>query len=336
MAGEAAMTPPGNGEYSRAAICAQGALFLAFFAAAWIVWAFPSAQSQALAEAAQARPCSADELIEHARYRFEAGDYEAAIMEYKRFSYFHPQDPRAAEASFRIAESYFRTARYQKALSHYRHTAETYSTSRWAVSSRFRISRCHLRMKDPTAAVRTLLDLTRKTEEARVRDKAFYRLAWISLERADPAQARVWLARISPDGQKTYQAAALVSDLEELGSIPRKAPFLAGVLSIIPGGGYLYCGRYRDAAIAFGLNAALMGAAWESWENDLEVLGGLLAIVDIGFYAGSIYGGITSAHKYNRARYDEFIGELKTQRFSLDLFRGPDRDEWGLSFTWRF
>ena len=43
----------------------------------------------------------------------------------------------------------------------------------------------------------------------------------------------------------------------------------AGILSIIPGTGHLYCGRYKDATLAFILNTAMIYAACEAFDNHL-------------------------------------------------------------------
>jgi hypothetical protein len=93
--------------------------------------------------------------------------------------------------------------------------------------------------------------------------------------------------------------------------IPRKNPQVAGFLSILPGGGYFYCERYQDALVAFLLNGALIVASWEAFDQGNPALGGIIAAVEFGFYAGNIYGGIASAHKYNNRKTHDFIESLK-------------------------
>ena len=276
---------------------------------------------------------SADALFDYAADRFAAGDYETALYEFKRFVYFFPGDARIAEAYFRLGRSAFHLSRYDAALSCYRKIVSRFPESETALKARFQISRCYLRKNDPEAAMGSLYQLAEKSRKPAVRDKAYYHLAWICLETARVGQARAFLERIGPAGEKTYAVDAMLAEMDQINSLDRKSPFWAGIFSIVPGGGYLYCGRYQDAAIAFGLNAVLMAAAWESFDNDLEVLGSAIALVDAGFYGGSIYGGISSAHKYNRARYDAFINQLKADEledsgFSINLslggFRPPD------------
>lgn len=298
---------------------------------------YAGAEHKAWARTPYFEGLSPEQLLEHARHRFSEGDYDTALLEFKRFVYFYPEHPLAAEIHFHIGESYFHTGRLEQALDYYRETARTYPESSWATRSRFRMSLTYLRMNDPDAAAQNLYRLSQNADSRKVRDKAFYRLAWISLERRSPGQARAWLSRISPEGKIGYKVTEILSDLDKIISLPEKSPVLAGIFSVIPGGGYLYVGRYRDAAIAFGVNAALMAAAWESWENDLEILGGVIALADLGFYTGSIYGGISSAHKYNQRWYDAFMDKLAAERrISLSLAPDPAASGWRLSLTCRF
>ncbi len=280
--------------------------------------------------------CKADALFGYAMDRFETGDYETAVFEFKRFVYFFPDHARTDAAFFHIARSHFRTGRYEAALGYYQKTVQKFPDSEFAEKSRFQISRCYFRMNDPDAAMQTLYRLSQTSQDRAVRDKAFFRMAWFSLELAKPGQARTWLDRLSPEGRRSLPVAGLLEKMDKIDSLPRKSPFLAGLASVIPGGGYLYCGRYQDAAVAFGINAALMGAAYESWDNDLEVLGGVITLVELGFYGGSIYGGISSAHKANRAVYRQFIRDLKREGFSAELSAMPNEPGVRLSFTYRW
>jgi len=279
---------------------------------------------------------AAASLFDYASERFEAGDYETAVFEFKRFVYFFPDHARTDAAFFHIAQCRFRTGRYDAALRYYQKTVQKFPESEFAVKSIFQISRCYFRMNDPDAAMNTLYQLSETTRDRTVRDKAFFRMAWFSLELAKSGQARAWLDRISPAGRRRLPVAGLLAKMDEIDSLPRKSPFLAGLVSLIPGGGYLYCGRYQDAAVAFGINTALMGAAYESWDNDLEVLGSVIALVELGFYSGSVYGGISSAHKANRAVYHQFIRDLKKEGFSAELSAMPDKPGLRLSLTYRW
>ena len=278
----------------------------------------------------------ADQFFDYARRCFTQKDYETAVYEFKRYVHFFPDAPRADAANFFIGQSYFRLGRYDKALSAYQRTARKYPASRYGTRSRFAAAKCYRRLQDRQSAREVLYQLSRKAGDPSARNKARYRLAWMALEAGNPGHAKSWLERISPDGRSRYPVEALLAEMEKIDSLDRKSPFLAGLFSIVPGGGYLYSGRFQDAAVAFFVNAALMGASYESFDNDLEVLGSLIALVDLGFYSGSIYGGISSAHKYNRASYKRFLEQVKSRHFSAVLIPRPGKKGLEFSFRLRF
>ncbi len=59
--------------------------------------------------------------------------------------------------------------------------------------------------------------------------------------------ARRNLTLISPDAQQEFEVSRHIEALDSAVNAPSKSPALAGVLAIIPGGGMLYCQRYKDA-----------------------------------------------------------------------------------------
>jgi hypothetical protein len=72
-------------------------------------------------------------------------------------------------------------------------------------------------------------------------------------------------------------------ELDKKLPIKRKNPTTAGLLSIIPGAGHLYCERKRDALISFFLNGAMIYAAYEAFDHDLDVLGGIITFFELWY-----------------------------------------------------
>ncbi|MCW7752963.1 hypothetical protein OOT00_03075 [Desulfobotulus sp. H1] len=102
----------------------------------------------------------------------------------------------------------------------------------------------------------------------------------------------------------------------------KKNPVLAGILGVVPGGGYFYTGRKQAGTMAFGLTIGMGAAAWEAFDQDLPVLGTFLALVTLGFYGGSMKGGMEEARMMNRnmdAAHEEAVlaGNRKEEVFSL-------------------
>ena len=253
----------------------------------------------------------ADQQYLYAETCFNRGDYEAATTEYKRFVYFFPEDMRVEKAMFAIALSDFRRERYPEAIAAFMEAENRFPDTPMSIRATFMISDCYLKLKDTGNAIITLHNLLARTDDAEVRDKAHDAMGWIYIERGEFEKAKAAFQQISVKNQSRYVVDTLSKELEKDVLIPRKSPQMAGFLSILPGGGYFYCERYQDALVAFLLNSALIAASWESFDQGNPALGGVIAAVEFGFYAGNIYGGIASAHKYNNLKTHEFIDTLK-------------------------
>ncbi|MBW1888502.1 MAG: hypothetical protein JRI52_09165 [Deltaproteobacteria bacterium] len=103
-------------------------------------------------------------------------------------------------------------------------------------------------------------------------------------------------------------------------TLPRKDPTSAGILAaILPGLGHVYGERYRDGMVAFLLNGLFIWAAVESFDQDHDVLGGILTFLEAGWYSGNIYSAVNCAHKYNRKIRNEYRKGLPDQ-LDLNLF----------------
>ncbi len=100
-----------------------------------------------------------------------------------------------------------------------------------------------------------------------------------------------------------------------------KIPATAGILAaVLPGAGHLYSERYRDAAIAFVLNAAFIWGMVEAFEHENYVVGGILTFFELGWYSGNIYSAVSGAHKYNRNKKKEYLDLLeKEDRFAVGI-----------------
>jgi hypothetical protein len=142
-------------------------------------------------------------------------------------------------------------------------------------------------------------------------DEAYYQMGWTYVDLANWEKARLSFNKIHPQNQKRYHLKKIGTELDKEKLLLRKNPNLAGVLSVFPGAGYIYSHRYKDAFIAFLLNSALALAAYKSFDDENYALGGLLSMVGFGFYGGSIFGSVASAHKYNQGQTRQFIENMK-------------------------
>jgi len=292
------------------------------------------------ADAGDVLETEADAQFRFAEQYFSDQAYDRAVAEYERFIFFFPKDSRVPQAMYQTGLSYFESKDFIKALTAFSQLPDKYGNTAFSMTdfpakAYFMISECYLKLNDPGQAVSNLRNLLALSNDRNIHDECFYRIGWIYIETSSWDKANECFGKISPENKDKYRLETLAAELNKSDSIPLKNPSATGILAVFPGAGFLYCNRYQDALTAFLLNAGLMYAAYEAFDKENYALGGLLSFAELGFYAGSIYGSVTAAHKYNRARTQGFIEELK-QNAKVVLSAGYENSGAMIAFRYSF
>jgi len=259
----------------------------------------------------------ADTQYRYAQSRLDAGAFDEAIAEFNRFVHFFPADLRVPRARFQTGVAHYRAGRYAAAAVVFEEQTSAYQGLPLQNEAFFMLCRSHANQGMIEQAMVDLHNLLAVAADADVIDRARYELGWLHVDRGQWHEADQSFDGITPANRGRFHVTSLRQSLAESRAIPAKNPTTAGVLSIVPGAGQLYCGRYRDALTALAVNAGLIWAAWEAFDNDLPALGGVITFVEFGFYAGNIYGAVGSARKYNRTRIESFKNNLNRHRVSV-------------------
>ncbi len=116
-------------------------------------------------------------------------------------------------------------------------------------------------------------------------------------------------SRLSDLGDSSYvelrnRLELITSQASDLGY---RSPALAGILGIIPGLGYAYSGRWQTAISALVSITMISGISYEMLENKNYLTSGVFSLTGLGFYIGSIYGSVTSAHQYNQTKRKQYL-----------------------------
>ncbi len=215
-----------------------------------------------------------DKQFGFAEQTMEKGDYLRAVVEFERFLQFFPEDKKVPKAKLLIAQ-------------------------------------CYLKAKDYEAARKSLHETLNAYKGTLAGGKAlFYRLGWIQMQTGKWHEASETFKTVGA-GSPLFPNAQDLS-AKSLGGelLPYKDPTTAGALSVVPGLGHVYCERYKDGLVAFLLNGLFIWATIEAFHEDQEVLGAVLGFVELGFYSGTIYSAVNSAHKHNRKLKDDFLQGL--------------------------
>lgn len=290
--------------------------------------------------AAQTIEIDADRQFDFAEHLLAKEAYDRAITEYERFIFLFPEDNRVADAFYQIGMAHFNSRRYPDAAEAFfqvidRAGGRPFSDSDIAARAYFRVSDCYVKMGATGQAINNLNNLATLADSPQLQDETRYRMGWILLEEGLWKNSTLAFNQIRPEKKDHYRLPELFKAVEGYRDIPRKSPAAAGTLAVVPGMGYVYCERYRDALVSFILNGGMMFAAYKAFDGDNPALGGLLTLVELGFYSGNIYGSIASAHKYNRDQTERFISGIR-QRYKLDLSLSPEPGGASLSFRYSF
>jgi tetratricopeptide (TPR) repeat protein len=275
---------------------------------------------------------NSEEQFRYAEELMKRQDYPLAVLEFERFIRFFPEDERVPEAKLLIGESYLNAKAYEQA----RKTLETvhreFPDRLVGGKALFLIGESYYRQGVYDEANLYFKQVRETYPQPQLRDAALYRLGWSHMQSRQWQEAREIFGSMDDTSPLYANSQELAIRSQEGDRLPYKSPSAAGVLAaILPGSGHVYCDRYKDGVVAFLLNGLFTWAAIEAFNNDHEVLGGILAFLELGWYSGNIYSAVNSAHKHNRALKDNYLKSLP----ELNFFSTSERS-FGLSLRMTF
>lgn len=224
------------------------------------------------------------------------GNYDAAITEYKRFLFFHPDDTRAAEVYHKIGHAYREQVLWEDAIVALRNAV------------------LHASEKDIKSEYQLNLAVTLIASE----NYDLARLELIKVSIRNPSgplyQRAVFLQAVAfiyqfrwEDAQKSLQDYTSDETLDTLFNralnLPRKSTRIAKVLSsILPGAGQIYAGNWKGGLNAFILNSALGYVAVDGIldHNYVDAFMWTYYIL-FRYYRGNVYRAGTSVDVFNES-----------------------------------
>jgi len=279
---------------------------------------------------------SSDMQADYADTLFKNKDYDAAIIEYKRFVHFFPESEHLDQMKFKIAVCLFEQKKYMDAAKAFNDIILENPEKPDTGEAYFYQANAFINLGNMGYAEIVLQNYLKLSDDLKTKDRLYAELARLHLLQARAFKpdslplAKEYLSKISPSNTNIYDTEKTMDLILAAEKAPRKNPQVAGFFSIIPGGGFLYCERYQDALVTFLLNAGLMLAAYEAYDKDNKALAGVIGFVETGFYMGNIYGSVSSAHKYNQE------GILRILNRDISLAPKIDPEGKGLAMTLYF
>lgn len=248
-----------------------------------------------------------DKQFSYASKLFQDHDYDTAQIEFKRFIHFFPDNPLVNEAIFKTGMALFHLNRFLDAARQFNVLTKQNIQNHFTQEAFFMQSRAFVSLGNMGYAQVVLQNFLMMNDDPDIRDRIHLELAQIHIHASrspgtdELDQAQTHLKKISAANARNFQAHEQIETIQTVQSAPEKNPILAGLFALIPGGGFLYCERFKDAAVAFALNTGLILGAYKAFEDGNPALGGVISFVEAGIYTAGIYGSISAAHKHNHA-----------------------------------
>jgi tetratricopeptide (TPR) repeat protein len=251
-----------------------------------------------------------EEQFSLAEQTMNKGDYLRAVFEFERFLQFFPEDKKVPKARLLIAQCYLKAKDYESARKTLMESLNIYKGTPPGGKALFLMGESYYEQGLYEEAERYFKAVLAVYSEPELKNGAIYRLGWIQMQTGNWQEASETFKSVGAGSPLFLNAQDLSA--KSLGGefLPYKDPTAAGVLSVVPGLGHLYCDRYRDGLVAFLLNGLFIWATVEAFHDNQDVLGGILGFVELGFYSGTIYSAVNSAHKYNRKLKEDFLNGL--------------------------
>ncbi|HOT45632.1 MAG TPA: hypothetical protein PLM53_14315 [Spirochaetota bacterium] len=119
-----------------------------------------------------------------------------------------------------------------------------------------------------------------------------------------------------------YSACRELLEQARAGFSRERKPWLAAVMGIVPGMGYLYAGEYATGIFAFFLISIDVIMTYFAFRTHNDIIGYFTGVIGGFFYAGSIAGGYLAAQRFNVG-----LGDSMGETLSGELRFDRDRDE---------
>jgi len=233
---------------------------------------------------------------------FDQGHWEEAALEFRRFCFLCPDHPRVPWFRLLLGECLERQGRIGEAIEEYRRVAADYPAAPDGEEALFRIGETLYRAAKFEEARIALHRVPEEFPSGQRQDDARYRLAWSALRLHSFAAATEEFGELNRTGGPwAGPARDLAAGIDGIKSLRSRSPLLAGLFSaLLPGSGQIYTGSYKDALLAFAVNAALIAGSYEAFDKKIYAAGGMVSAVGLTFYLGNVYGAVNSAHRRNQ------------------------------------
>ena len=228
------------------------------------------------------------------KHLFEQGNYDAAITEYKRFLFFHPDDPRVGEVYYNIGLAYKAQGLWTDAVTALRTATHLSIDNETKSEYQLALAVTLIATKNYDLAQLELIKVKLRNPSARVHQRTLFLQAVAYIYQFRWEEARSVLSDYTTDER-------LEALFDSAVNMPRKSVKVAkGLSTILPGAGHIYTGDWRDGLNTLVLNGALgfliIDAVLDGHYSDAALWGGFIFL---RYYRGNTFRAGAAAEQFN-------------------------------------
>lgn len=256
----------------------------------------------------------ADPALDLAAFFVERGEHDAAITEYKRYLFFHPDAPDAPQIRRQIGLAYRELGQWDLAVAWLRRALEGASGGTFQVVARVDLGVTLLASGQPSLALFELLKAESGTSDEAMRRRIRFLRGVAYLMQSQWKQAETTLKPYLVE-EADPKAASIIEALRQAANHRDKSPTVAKWLStLLPGAGQIYAGDWRgglNALVLNGLLAYVTGSAIRDRHFDDAAFTGLMFLQR--YYLGNRYRAAEAARRAN----EQFRRKTRERIFQL-------------------
>ena len=245
----------------------------------------------------------ASHSLHYGDHLFLDGDWYRSISEYRRFLFLVKGTGADAErAAMAIGEALLRGEQWDAAGRQLDGIAQRAGRLELRHQALFGAGRAYLLDQRPELAKpRFRLLVEDGGTEPQLKSEATWLLAWGHFDAGELDEARAYFqAVVDARGRHADEAKGVLAALDGYTKLESKDPLLAGALALIPGLGHVYLGQWGIALTSATWNGMFIFAAVSAWLAGDWGIATVLTLVELGWYAGGVFGAVAGAYRFNR------------------------------------
>ena len=265
------------------------------------------------------QPQSERQLL-YAQHLFDQQAYSSAILEYKRFLFYHPGTDGTDLARYRIAQSYYHQGAQEQARQMFEEVTENFPNSPLYLHAQLMLGRTHFDAENYSTARATFFQIA--DGDGAVAAQAQYLRGWCYIHEQDWFKAIAEFRKVQqlqPDSPLSQVSTQLADTTFANAPLPLKSPRLAQWMSsFLPGAGQIYAGKVGNGLISVAVNAAFVYLLVDSIREERYVDAVGISLVGSRVYWGNRLNARRWTIEHNRRLEANFIRQLKQQAQDIE------------------